>query len=199
MCNCSNGSLTIEKIECLGMDKIETCTVVANKQHKRRCVIFLDIDGVVHPANQPAFISSICDVIPTQCLNLIDGCFRPQCLDRLKKIIDKTNALVVLSSTWREKSNLLDLARRRLAMCGISVYDTTPVMKNPKRPRMNPMGRSREINSWLQAHKSEISLFVVLDDMDMTPAFEKNCVVVDGRTGLSDIDVQKAMNRLILK
>lgn len=153
--------------------------------HTQRCFIFLDIDGVVHPASEPAV------------LNGIDGCFQPQCLERLKRIIDTTNALIVLSSTWREKPELLDEAMRRLAKWEIHVYDTTPVMeRNYGKTLMRSNGRCREINSWLKMHSDEIGMFMVLDDMNMSRVFGNNCVVVDGRTGLSETDVQKVTSRL---
>lgn len=184
--------------QCFGVETIEMDGDRPRHTRNQRCVIFLDIDGVVHPANQAAFIHGLASAMPPQLLSMIDGCFRPQCLDRLKRVIDKTNALVVLSSTWRETSDLLAQAQKRLAMCGITVHDTTPIMqRNYGRSHMRPKGRSQEINWWLQKHRGDVSSFVVVDDMDMTPQFQQNCVVVDGRTGLTEDDVERIMVRLL--
>merc|ERR1712217_632628 len=79
----------------------------------------------------------------------------------------------------------------------IDVHGTTPILvRNYGRPTMQVNARCIEIKSWLKVHGQEVSNFVVLDDMDMTHAFPKECVVVNGKTGLIDADVQKVTGLL---
>jgi len=47
-----------------------------------------------------------------------------------------------------------------------------------------------------KVHGQEVDTFVILDDMDMTGEFPKECIVVDGKTGLIDADVKKVTKLL---
>src|SRR4051794_19397850 len=103
-------------------------------------VIFLDIDGVLnstHTAN-PRRFPYIAD---------------PELVTRLKDVLAKTGAEVVLSSTWRYDPVGILAARH----FGIPFIDVTPDL--PKQPR------NLEIRQWLRAHP-DVERFAVLDDED---------------------------------
>lgn len=116
--------------------------------------IFLDIDGVLntqeslynHNFNQEVEID-------------IDK------LLLLKELIDKTNSLVVLSSSWRigltiedgiikSKSDFHDDFLSLLDMYGITLYDRTPSIEG---------NRAKEIHAYLKMHP-EIDNYIILDD-----------------------------------
>jgi hypothetical protein len=103
-------------------------------------VIFLDIDGVLNckatrnPRNLPYVVD-------------------PKLLRRFKRLLDRTGAKVVLSSTWRYDPAGLFSARR----AGIPFMDVIPDM--PKRPRRD------EVLAWLKRHP-RVKRYAILDDAD---------------------------------
>lgn len=103
-------------------------------------VIFLDIDGVLNCRKTPN---------PRKLPYVVD----PKLLRRFKRLLERTGAKVVLSSTWRYDPAGLFSARH----WGIPFIDVTPDM--PKRPRC------REILAWLQAHP-KVKRYAVIDDED---------------------------------
>ena len=125
-------------------------------------VIFLDVDGVLNSED---------DLLIYRAKNNITGCIlytevedRP--LKLLKEIIDKTNAKIVVSSSWRtdcdrsgKKSifgnELYTKLVNRLADYDIEVYDITPSLKSDTQ-------RGDEIREWLL--ENPIDDFIILDD-----------------------------------
>ena len=122
-------------------------------------VIFLDIDGVLNSKNTPN---------PRKLPYIVDR----RLLARFKRLLDRTGAKVVLSSTWRYDPAGLFTARR----CSIPFIDVTPDM--PKRPRRD------EVLSWLKKHP-KVTRFAVIDDeddeLDELPLFQPSAA-----TGLTD-------------
>jgi hypothetical protein len=103
-------------------------------------VIFLDIDGVLNSANTPN---------PRKFPYIVD----PKLLKRFKRLLQRTGAKVVLSSTWRYDPAGIFSAKH----WGIPFIDVIPDM--PKRPRRD------EVLAWLKAHP-KVKRFVIIDDED---------------------------------
>lgn len=103
-------------------------------------VIFLDIDGVLN-----------CDKTrnPRKLPYVVDK----KLLARLKKLLQRTGAKVVLSSTWRVDPIGIYAAR----YWGIPFIDICPDM--PKSPR------SKEILRWLNKHP-KVTRYAIIDDED---------------------------------
>jgi HAD domain in Swiss Army Knife RNA repair proteins len=122
-------------------------------------VIFLDIDGVLNCTNTPN---------PREFPYIVD----PKLLKRLKRLLQRTGAKVVLSSTWRYDPTGLFGAKH----WGIPFIDVIPDM--PKRPRRD------EVLAWLKTHP-KARRFVVIDDeddeLDQLPLFQPS-----QNTGLTD-------------
>jgi hypothetical protein len=122
-------------------------------------VIFLDIDGVLNCKRTPN---------PRKLPYVID----PVLLERLLRLLDRSDAKVVLSSTWRYDPAGLFSARR----LGVPFIDVLPDM--PGQPRRD------EILAWLVAHP-DTNRFAVIDDeddeLDELPLFQPNPA-----TGLTD-------------
>ncbi len=124
-------------------------------------VIFLDIDGVLNTIN--TFKKRYEYWQKTNIWTLEIDEFR---VKSLKEIVNKTNAKIVLSSSWRcfwslENETLIPLNDKAreftnlLKKYNLDIYSITPYDKN----RI----RQKEINQWLNNH-NDIESFVILDD-----------------------------------
>ena len=105
--------------------------------------IFLDIDGVLNGLEY--------QLTATEDPPFIDKSRLPI----LKEIVEKSDAKIVLSSSWKKawaKGCTFDCVFQK---AGIDIYDTTPTIGR----------KNAEISAWLNAH-SEIESFVVLDYAD---------------------------------
>ena len=103
-------------------------------------VIFLDIDGVLNCSKTPN---------PRGFPYIVDK----KLLARFRKLLDRTGAKVVLSSTWRCDPVGLFAARHY----GVPFIGVCP--DKPKSPRRN------EMLAWLKAHP-RVTRYIVLDDED---------------------------------
>lgn len=123
-------------------------------------IIFLDIDGILNREG---------------CKYLIDGIHfvMPEKLELLKQLVDRTEARVVLSSTWRfgwinQKNGITDRESRhfealrdKLLEYGIELLDHTPVLDGTMECR------GEEIDLWMKEWDGEeIQSLVILDDLN---------------------------------
>lgn len=117
-------------------------------------VLFLDIDGVLNSSQYDSTRSR------TDSFNI-----DPTRLSLVKEIVDKTGAVIVLSSTWRKK--LYDDLRpangegTRLLFtfkeASLDIYSKTPYID-----MCTP--RPQEIGAWLLEHEDEVEAYAILDD-----------------------------------
>ena len=143
-------------------------------------VIFLDFDGVLN--SNTYFINSK----EKQPFFLED-----EKMFLLNRIINETNAKIVLSTSWREIWGTdLEIAKKLkeyFDSFNIEIFDVTQCI-NYDRPT--------EINTWLDNHY--VDSFVILDDIT-GPWFnlEKNVVITNSDyQGLTENDVKKAVKIL---
>ena len=61
--------------------------------------------------------------------------FNPKSLKNLKKLIDKTNGRIVLTSSWRLNHDCMTVLEARLAEYGMKVFDRTAKIYESKNPR----------------------------------------------------------------
>lgn len=135
-------------------------------------VIFLDVDGVLNSVKDRFSFT-----IETDYHFIL-----------LKKIVDATNAEIVLSSSWRIGDS--ETVRKRLKDFGMDFIDVTPQLPYPSK-------RGDEIRSWLKCHTEIVESFVILDDeSDMCEFVETNLVKTDMKVGLQKSDVNKAIKIL---
>jgi len=146
-------------------------------------VLFLDLDGVI----STDFKS-----------------FNPDCVIALKKILDETNAIIVISSCWRkgfidwsiephrlvESKDVLKVLGRWFEDCGLPsqrLIDVTPIDISGY--------RGTEISQWLAAH-SRVQNFIILDDdSDMEPHRDR-LIQTDGSKGLTLENADEAIKLL---
>lgn len=116
-------------------------------------VIFLDIDGVLKQEDY-------------------DAEFQDECFARLKRIVDATGAIIILSSSWRisywdfvekgyqtDSQSVLDLYNH-FEKYGLKVSGRTDYTE-----RSGPESRPYEIRKWL-ADKRDVENFCIIDDDD---------------------------------
>jgi len=149
-------------------------------------VIFLDLDGVltVDSTNYKSF--------------------HPDCVQALKKILDETNALIVLTSCWRkgfldwsvspcvliERPHVLAVLGRLFEDAGLPsqrLVEVTPITVEGH--------RGTEISKWLDKH-SRVKNFIILDDdSDMEPHKDR-LVQTHEPKGLTMADAEMAIKML---
>jgi HAD domain in Swiss Army Knife RNA repair proteins len=132
-------------------------------------VIFLDIDGVLNCDKTPN---------PRGFPYIVDK----KLLARFKKLLQRTGAKVVLSSTWRCDPVGLFAARHY----GVPFIDVCP-----DKPRSS---RCKELLGWLKAHP-KVTRYIVIDDeddeLDDLPLFQPSA-----STGLT-MEIVKAAEKYL--
>jgi Swiss Army Knife RNA repair-like protein len=132
-------------------------------------VIFLDIDGVLNCDRTPN---------PRKFPYVVDR----RLLARLKKLLNRTRAKVVLSSSWRLDPVGLLAAK----YWGVPFIDTLPDL--PKKTRRD------EVLSWLAAHP-KVARFAIIDDeddgLDDLPLFQPS-----SKTGIT-MEIVKGVDRYL--
>ena len=119
-------------------------------------VIFLDIDGVLNV-----------------CLHKRDefgSLFHQQFMNNLKRVVDETNAKIVISSSWRHSGlKVMQEMWKKRNLAG-EVIDVTANRPSNHKETMNlgfheRLERGFEIQDWLFKHP-EVDRFVIIDDDD---------------------------------
>lgn len=152
-------------------------------------IIFLDFDGVV-----------VCS--PVERVALPNGkkvhALNGPAVERLNKIVEATNAEVVVTSTWRLHHSLERLTGY-LERAGFKgrVRDTTPdIWPMDGNARVSEY-RSEEIKQWLKSRL--IRKWVVIDDVNIKGVPDKQMIHVYAgweNGGLQDSHVEKAIKVL---
>ena len=151
--------------------------------------IFLDIDGCINCAATTKRLQSAPDFTFVDTRKVL----------RLRDIVERTGAKLVLSSTWRfgadptafflEREALRELvAEFRRVRCPLW-FDVTPYLPRAK--------RWQEINAWLLLHP-EVEEFIILDDWgedEFRPMMD-HLVQCDPRFGLTKERAELAIQML---
>lgn len=158
-------------------------------------IIFLDIDGVLNttkdedrPRVQPEGFNA--NIYGVSELNR-------ECVARLNKIVEATQASVVISSSWRILFSDLFYLVNFLKSQGVvaNIIDATPHWaKSYVRGEM-AYGRGLEIQEWLDEHP-EVSKFVILDDGTDMLHLEPFLIQTYMDGGLQDRHIQQAIDML---
>lgn len=148
-------------------------------------VIFLDFDGVLNSEKYLRASKAVGVIIDPSRMNL------------LKEIVNKTEAKIVLSTSWREHwekqpdkcDNIGASINDIFSQYVLDIYDKTPKLST---------GRVEEIKNWLLMHP-DTETFLVLDDMLLCDD------VLDGHfvktsnyfNGLDESDVKRSIDILL--
>lgn len=161
-------------------------------------VVFLDIDGVLNSNFQSeSHQREISDG------TLIDM----EKIRLLSKLIQSTNAKIILHSGWkywfdsdlkplcREAENLKSMLEEE----GLTIADITPdhATEEIKKSRKFSLIKADEILAWLAEHK-DVDKWIVIDDLDLyNTEMELHQIKTDQNIGLTMEDVQKAKKMLM--
>jgi hypothetical protein len=175
-------------------------------------VVFLDIDGVLnHPGSYGEGAwrreSSKPEVEPEPEPEKLRVPIEPPCMDRLNRLIRTTGAVVVISSSWRLFARFQDLgpALARHGLAGRVVGETPYLARDARweesqralgRDPLARIERGDEIARWLSDHP-EVTSFVILDDDPDMGELAHRLVRTDPVVGLSDADVDRAIELLV--
>ena len=151
-------------------------------------VVFLDLDGVVNNNRYDPETANIA--------------LLPGCVEQLGRILERTGAKVVLSSSWRYlvHEGLMSLSEfeqmlGRHGAPGIQIIGLTPTDEQVR-------GRGNQIQAWLDdnAARWSVQSYVVLDDMDAADDFDPRqhpLVRTNPNVGLTDKDADAAIAALL--
>ena len=139
-------------------------------------IIFLDFDGVMHPAGteSPKFSQR----------SLLEDFLRDQ---------DFLDVLLVITSTWREAYSLEGLRKFFSADIQHRVLSCTATLDEYE----TEYERAEEIEHWLDAHEPCES-WVALDDDEQgfPPRFRTNLVLTDSTAGLTENALSELRDKL---
>ncbi|HSX22300.1 MAG TPA: HAD domain-containing protein [Gaiellaceae bacterium] len=175
-------------------------------------VIFLDVDGVLNSERhcrvledrhrqfghtEPASPKrdTTCD-----CFKLYNQIDR-EAIARLNRLVEKTGAKIVISSSWRKLLDSPEL-HRILSEHGLVAEIVGETPDGHKEPglvetygRPERMERGYEIDYWLRQHP-EVERFVILDDGSDMAMHGRRLVQTDAEEGLLDEHVELAVRVL---
>jgi hypothetical protein len=159
-----------------------------------RKIIFLDIDGVL----SPRWWNSDKQSDNYGCL------FDAKAVANLAKIVEETDAEIVISSSWKDMG-LVELQNmwRDRDLPG-KIVDITPdymsdelLLKEDSADMDYLYERGSEIQGWLLLHGDDVSRYVIIDDMDdILPEQQSHFLQTDPEFGITNDDVKKVVHLL---
>jgi len=176
---------------------------------ERAKIIFLDFDGVLTNNEYSARLYE--EGKPNS--DKYGELFDPKAVDLLNRIIDETQANVVVSSSWRYLGleKLQELWQERglhgqvIDMTSLHAVDEFILenglewLENGVEGNEMSSPRSMEIEHWLRYRKNTIGNYVILDDLPMPSMLQPHFVQVNPVYGLLAPQTEQAINILNLK
>ena len=152
--------------------------------------IFLDIDGVINPNRKNTtyhFDYSLPNTLAKKLnhpkianlnvylVNQVYSCFSKESIDYLKQLIEKYNAQIIITSSWRIVYSL-DQLQTMFDIFGLGKY-------------------IKAIQEFINEHN--ITSYVILDDFDMSNVFDYHFIYV--RNYFNEQDFKKANYALFIQ
>jgi len=139
-------------------------------------VIFLDIDGVL---NTTQYRNAVSDFDVMDPANVVI----------LQRVVETTQAVIVISSSWRFGACWEERIRRVLSQSG---WCNPPIIG---RTLESPGGRGQEITAWLDEHLA--ADFVVVDDdaYEMRPEHQEHLIHCNRDLGFTIHNAQEIERR----
>ncbi len=144
-------------------------------------IIFLDVDGVLNNG------SWAMEMYDKGIRTYRDDILYEPALEGLKRIVDATDAQIVVSSSWRQIPTAYKHLQEWLEMYGMKVADITPYVGGC---------RGDDITAWFNRNPGEWS-YVILDDEDDMDGHMDHLVQTDFDVGLIDEDCERAISLLL--
>lgn len=148
-------------------------------------VLFLDIDGVLNGHDWDAEAGS---------------CYLDrECVKRLSRIVRETDAVIVISSSWRYMvlggTMTLDGFCYMLRTHGLTALAKVIGTTKADEEFEDRDDRAQQITAWMRGCKERIESFVVLDDMRLN-GFGARQIQTCSRGGITDSDADRAIQTL---
>lgn len=152
-------------------------------------VIFLDVDGVLNSTKHAMRVGGYGRFAKAN--TFAKAKLSPDALDNLRTILQKTDASIVISSTWRLNRTIDDLKWL------FEVHEIDPERVIDSLPEdVGNESRGALIATWLEKHP-EVTQYVILDDDDdMLDSQAKHFVQTDITFGLTALDAKVAIGIL---
>jgi hypothetical protein len=151
-------------------------------------LIFLDIDGVLNSTAWCAARPVRGFIPPSRAQEALDEeRIDPACVARLRALIERTGARLVITSSWRHQMSCAEFLRL-LELYGspeAPVVGVTPDLPGP---------RGGEVRAWLDAHAPHTAYAVLDDDRDFLE--DQVLVQIDADVGLTDENVEDCVRAL---
>lgn len=143
-------------------------------------IIFLDVDGVL---NNGTWAEEMYE----QSVRVYhdDLLYEPS-LVQLRRIVDETGAVIVISSSWRQVPTAYGHLKEWLEKYGMEIHDKTPYVGGE---------RGDDITGWFNRHPGEYK-YVILDDDDDMGRHMEHLVRTDFGTGLTEQKADECIRRL---
>jgi len=172
-------------------------------------VIFLDFDGVICTNDSISDARTFAKANKDGDRNLYSQkMIDPKLVENINKVIDETQAFVVISSSWRDLHpiNELIMYLMNADFRGI-VIGRTPVWKEYKEDigikTINDLQmfweheRGNEINLWLSENKNVDSYIIIDDELsDIEPLHKGKFIHTTMEKGFHEDLIQEAINKL---
>ena len=146
-------------------------------------LIIIDIDGVLNNGDTTERVR------PPEGGSYIG--IDPILMERFRTIVIKTDAHIVLSTTWRKFEFFRDHLLEKMGDIASRVIGDTPVL--------DWKSRAEEINAWISSHPEiKIDKFIVIDDLgcDDLDSFGESFIQTYYHDGLTEELMQKCIEKL---
>ncbi len=150
-------------------------------------LVFLDVDGVLNSIDYAIKIFE-------QTKKPHSGNqypFDPKCLERLRTLVLQTDAMIVVTSTWRTEEEDRVVLKKILSSYGIAdrVIGYTPILNKI---------RGEEIKFFLKELNQDVS-YIILDDDDDMGDLSYRLVLTNIKYGFTEENLEEAIKKLTLK
>lgn len=176
--------------------------LLESKQSHDRKYLFLDLDGVLNTGEYSYYLEKK----NLQQFDEYGAIFDPKAVEQLQRIVDKTHAEIILTSTWRydglEKMIQLWKNRNLPSVLKNITPDLFPVNESSDIERRKPIGlRGLEIDEWLNYGRgsdfSTYYTYAILDDEDDFLLHQmKHVVLTDPMKGITKEVANKVISML---
>lgn len=157
-------------------------------------VIFLDIDGVLNGFDLPPHFAE----------GWPESHLESHLIEKINKIVETVErkdadsgvrTKIVISSSWRvrfSKDELTEMLQKKGLRADI--IDVTPRLLPTRMSQRVPRGR--EIKAWLENTDFTVVKFIILDDIPDMEHLISRLIQTDDTTGITDADVELAIQML---
>ena len=143
-------------------------------------IIFLDVEGVLNNGDWAT------EMFEKGIRVYHDDILYEPSLIQLKRIVDETGAVIVVSSSWRQIPIAYEHLQGWLKKFGMEIYDKTPYVGGE---------RGNDITAWFNRHPGEWK-YVILDDDDDMNIHKEHLVQTCFSDGLTEAEADRCIGIL---